>query len=86
MKIHQKTNQKKNNFNEIYDLLKKLDNKIYFISGDLGAFNNGSEFFCSKKNNIHFIGSGMGNYVKDNYLTLKFDTNLNEYKISLNFF
>ena len=42
-----KNKPKKNNFRN-YDLLKKLDNKIYFISGDLGAFNNGSEFSVQK--------------------------------------
>jgi hypothetical protein len=81
-----KNKPKNDNFYKIDNLIKKLDTKIYLIAGDVGAFNNGSEFFCSKKNNLHFIASGMGNYVKDNYLVLKYDKNKKQYVMSLNFF
>lgn len=81
-----KNKPKNNNFYKIDNLVKKLDTNIYFIAGDIGAFNNGSEFFCSKENNLHFIGSGMGNYVKDNYLALRYNQNTEQFEISLNFF
>ena len=41
-------------------------NKIYMFAGDVGAFDNGSEFMYHSFSNFTFIASGMGGEVRDN--------------------
>ena len=51
-------------------LLEQQKNEVYVISGDVGAFDNGSELFCNTVKNIKYIASGMGGGVRDNYLLI----------------
>lgn len=55
-----------NFWNEIIPLFISIKNKIYMFAGDVGAFNNGSEFMYHSYSNITFIASGMGGEVRDN--------------------
>jgi hypothetical protein len=49
-------------------LFSGLPNDIYFFSGDIGAFPNGSELFYKKYSNVTFVATGMGGGVRDNFL------------------
>ena len=60
-----------NFWSEIYPLFEKYINKYYIISGDVGAFDNGSELFCKKIDNNVFLATGMGSGKNDNYLIFK---------------
>lgn len=60
-----------NFWSEIYPLLEKYINKYYIISGDVGAFDNGSELFCKKIDDNVFLATGMGGGKNDNYLIFK---------------
>ena len=52
----------------IEPLLKKYENNFFLVAGDTGAFDNGRELFCLKKNNIIYIATGMGGGKRDNFL------------------
>ncbi len=65
-----------NNFwTEIYPFLQNFKNNFYLISGDFGAYPNNKEFFCDKRENILFIGTGMGGGVNDNVLVFQNQNN-----------
>lgn len=57
-----------NFWNEIEPLFSSLNNKTYMFCGDVGAWNNGSEFMYHNDNNITYIASGMGAGVRDNFV------------------
>ena len=65
-----KNKGKTNYWTSIAPLLESLISDVYFISGDFGAFPNGSELFCKKINNVTYIGSGMGGNRLDNFLKI----------------
>ena len=67
--------RKSNFWTEIYPFLKNFKNNFYLISGDFGAYPNNKEFFCDKKENILFIGTGMGSGVNDNILVFQDQNN-----------
>lgn len=67
--------EKSNFWNEIYPFLKNFKKNFYLISGDFGAYPNNKEFFCDKKENILFIGTGMGGGVNDNILVFQNQNN-----------
>ena len=64
---------KNNNFDEILSIFEKLKFKhdIYFFAGDLGVAPIHTKLFCEKIDNIHYIGTGMGNGRLDNYIKIK---------------
>ena len=64
---------KNNNFDEILSIFEKLKFKhnIYFFAGDLGVAPIHTKLFCEKIDNIHYIGTGMGNGGLDNYIKIK---------------
>ncbi len=64
---------KNNNFDEVLSIFEKLKLKhnIYFFAGDLGVAPIHTKLFCEKIDNIHYIGTGMGNGRLDNYIKLK---------------
>lgn len=57
-----------NYWSEVAPLLEEQDSDIYVISGDVGAFDNGSELFCHNVKNVKYLASGMGGGARDNYL------------------
>lgn len=63
---------KENNFDEILSIFEKLKFKynIYFFAGDLGVAPIHTKLFCEKIDNIHYIGTGMGNGRLDNYIRM----------------
>ena len=64
---------KNNNFDEVLSIFEKLKFKhdIYFFAGDLGVAPIHTKLFCEKIDNIHYIGTGMGNGRLDNYIKIK---------------
>ena len=60
--------KKLNFWDEVFPLLSDLVNDIYFFSGDIGAFPNGSELFYTQYSNVKFIATGMGGGIRDNFL------------------
>jgi len=62
----------KSNFEDVISLFKDLGSevKVYFIAGDVGVLKYRTLIFCEKKNNFHFIATGMGNKWLDNYLKI----------------
>jgi len=57
-----------NFWTEVFPILKNLKGRKFFISGDVGLFRNGSEFFYNKYDDFNFIATGMGSGSRDNYL------------------
>ena len=57
-----------NFWGEVFPLLSHLTNNVYFFSGDIGAFPNGSELFYTKYLNSTFVATGMGGGMRDNFL------------------
>ena len=60
-----------NFWSDIYVLFKKYKNNYYFVTGDVGAFENGFELFCKKFEQTIFLATGMGGGERDNYLIFK---------------
>tara|TARA_Y100000385_G_scaffold223410_1_gene233533 strand:- start:1805 stop:2626 length:822 start_codon:yes stop_codon:yes gene_type:complete len=67
-----------NFWSEIEPLFNSLPNQTYMFAGDVGAFNNGSEFMYHNYDNITFIASGMGGESRDNivFVDVKEDKSL----------
>ena len=66
-----------NYWSEIEPLLKKSGKAIYFFGGDLGAFSSEKrkkyypiEYSYFKKDNITYIGTGMGGGIRDNFVVV----------------
>ena len=59
-----------NFWNEVFPLIKDLGKNVFFFSGDVGAFDNNSEFFYDNLSNVDFFATGMGGGKRDNYLIL----------------
>jgi hypothetical protein len=66
-----------NYWSEIEPLLKKSGKPIYFFGGDLGAFSSEkrdkhypTEYSYFKKDNITYIGTGMGGGDRDNFVVV----------------
>ena len=64
---------KNNNFDQLLPIFEKLksEHDIYFFAGDLGVAPIHTKLFCEKIDNIHYIGTGMGNGRLDNYVRIK---------------
>ena len=75
-----------NFWSEIEPFFNSLPNQTYMFAGDVGAFNNGSEFMYHSYDNITFIASGMGGESRDNivFVDVKEDKSLSFRLISLN--
>lgn len=65
---------------EVEPALKKIEKPIYLIAGDVGATKKSKNISYRNENNIHYITSGMGNKVFDNFLILRLG---NEIKIDV---
>ena len=75
-----------NFWSEIEPLFKAIENKVYMFAGDVGAFDNGSEFMYHTYSNITFIASGMGGGLRDNmiFVDINEDKTVSFRLISLN--
>jgi len=62
-----------NFWSEVYPLFEKSTKNVFFIAGDVGAFDNGSEIAIVKINGFPFIASGMGGGKRDNILSIYVD-------------
>ena len=56
-------------------LLKVLGKGCFLFAGDVGAFDNKSEFFYDNIQGVDFFATGMGGGERDNYLLLHVDHN-----------
>jgi len=59
-----------NFWSEVVPLFTTLNSDVFFFSGDLGAFPNGSEFMHDSFGNITLIASGMGGGIRDNIVII----------------
>ena len=62
--------EKLNFWNDVFPLIKDLGKNVFFFSGDVGAFDNDSEFFYDNISNVDFFATGMGGGKRDNFLIL----------------
>jgi len=56
-----------NFWKDIEPLFRELTNEVFMFAGDVGAFRNHRPMYY-QYDNIHFIGSGMGGGINDNYI------------------
>ena len=70
-----------NFWNEIEPLFSTLNNKTYMFCGDVGAWNNGSEFMYHNDDNITYIASGMGAGVRDNFVIVDVDNGSVDFRL-----
>lgn len=63
---------KSNFWSEFITRFDNLNNEIYFIAGDVGAFSNPNLIYENIEN-YHFVASGMGNRIMDNILIVSVD-------------
>ncbi len=57
-----------NFWSQIKPMFSNYEGEVYFIAGDVGAFANENSVVYERDGNLHFIASGMGGGIKDNYL------------------
>ena len=57
-----------NFWSEVTPLFNDYEGDVYFIAGDVGAFKNHESVVYERESNLHFIASGMGSGLLDNYL------------------
>jgi hypothetical protein len=57
-----------NFWGRIMPLFSNYAGDVYFIAGDVGAFPDQNSVVYERDGNLHFIASGMGGEVRDNYL------------------
>ena len=62
-----------NFWTEVMPLLEACDKPVYCFAGDVGAAGKPTRFFADQVDNVHFIASGMGNGIQDNYLFVQVD-------------
>lgn len=63
-----------NFWNEIEPLFHKLNNEVFMFAGDIGAFRSHLPMYY-QYDNIHFIGSGMGGGLNDNFIIVNVPKN-----------
>lgn len=66
---------KTNYWEEINPVLDSLPNQIVIFSGDLGCLDKVTPYMYYKKDNITFIGTGMGGGKRDNIVIVEVDYN-----------
>ena len=64
-----------NFWNEVFPIINNIGKKIFLFAGDVGAFDNESEFFFDNLLGVNFFATGMGGGEKDNFLLLHVDQN-----------
>ena len=59
-----------NFWNVVFPIIKDLGGKVFVFAGDVGAFDNKSEFFYDNILGVDFFATGMGGGKRDNFLLL----------------
>ncbi len=57
-------------WSDVFPLIKDLGSKVYIFAGDVGAFDNRSEFFYNNFSGVSFFATGMGGGKRDNFLLI----------------
>ena len=65
--------EESNFWNEVFPIISNTGEHIYLFSGDVGAFDTGSEFFYENISGVEFFATGMGGGERDNFLFLHVD-------------
>jgi len=62
--------EKVNFWNEVFPVINGIGEKVFMFAGDVGAFNNNSEFFYDNILGVDFFATGMGGGKRDNFLLI----------------
>lgn len=62
--------EKLNFWNKVFPIINNLGERVYLFAGDVGAFDNNSEFFYENVSGISFFATGMGGGQRDNFLLI----------------
>ena len=73
-------------FDDIFDILIKINKNVYIYSGDIGAFKYTPYCFFNQIKNISFYSSGLGNSINNYCIEIKIDqkNNISNLFIDLN--
>lgn len=61
----------------VLPILNRSKKEIYLIAGDVGATQSSKNVAYAQQGNVHFVTSGMGNEINDNYLIFTVDKKVN---------
>jgi len=64
-----------NFWNVVFPIIKDLGGKVFVFAGDVGAFDNKSEFFYDNILGVDFFATGMGGGKRDNFLLVHVEAN-----------
>lgn len=64
-----------NFMSDLKPILENVNQQVFLIAGDVGAFNYSNSIFYQRDKNIHYIASGMGNGIQENILIFDRYTN-----------
>jgi hypothetical protein len=67
---NKKFSEKLNFWNQVFPVISDIGEKVFVFAGDVGAFDNKSEFFYDNILGVDFFATGMGGGVRDNYLLI----------------
>jgi hypothetical protein len=62
--------KKLNFWNEVFPVIDNIGERVFLFAGDVGAFDNKSEFFYENISGVDFFATGMGGGKRDNFLLL----------------
>jgi len=62
-----------NFWKEVFPIAKEIGDNLFFFAGDVGAFNNKSEFFYRSISGVDFFATGMGGGQRDNFMLIHVD-------------
>ncbi len=65
--------EKLNFWNEVFPIIENIGKNVFVFAGDVGAFDNNSEFFYDNISGVNFFATGMGGGKRDNFLLLHID-------------
>ena len=70
---HEGRAKKLNFWKEVFPIAKEIGDNLFFFAGDVGAFNNKSEFFYRSISGVEFFATGMGGGQRDNFMLIHVD-------------
>ena len=62
--------EKLNFWNEVFPVIDDIGENVFVFAGDVGAFDNKSEFFYDNISGVDFFATGMGGGKRDNFLLI----------------
>jgi 3',5'-cyclic AMP phosphodiesterase CpdA len=60
--------EKLNFWNDVFPVIEDIGERVFLFAGDVGAFDNKSEFFYDNIQGVDFFATGMGGGKRDNFL------------------